>query len=322
PVVASDINGDGLANDRAFVFDPAATQSASDSALAGGLRSLLASAPANARRCLARQLGIAAARNSCEGPWTSTMSASITSSYLHVLDGRYVVASLDFSNPLAGLDELLHGGDHLRGWGLSAVPDPTLYTVRGFDPASGRFEYLVNPRFGSTSPAASTLRAPFRVTLDLRVELGRPYRQKSFERFLEMAPLQQNHAPAPADTLSSRLSDEVGNYYDALLRLRDSLLLTPPQVRALAAANSAYQLRAKPVWDAIATYIESQRGHYDVNDIAHRVDDGVTRVLAIEREEIPRMRAVMTPGQLELVDIILAPLANSAKRRPPRPFLF
>jgi hypothetical protein len=52
------------------------------------------------------------------------------------------------------------------------------------------------------------------------------------------------------------------------------------------------------------------------------VDEGVTRVLAIEREEIPRMRAVMTPGQLELVDVILAPLANSAKRRPPRPFLF
>lgn len=250
------------------------------------------------------------------------MTASISSSYLHVLDGRYLVASLYFSNPLAGLDQLVHGSAHLRGWGVPAVPDPTLYTVRGFDPAAGRFEYLVNPRFGATSPAASTIRAPFRMTLDVRLELGRPIRRQSFERFLEMAPLQQNHAPAPVDTLSSRLSDEVGNYYDVLLRLRDSLLLTPAQVRTLAAANTAYQARAKVVWDEIAAYIDSQRGHYDVNDIAHRVDDGVTRVLAIEREEIPRMRALMTPGQLELVDVILGPLSKSAKRRPPRPFLF
>ncbi len=39
PIVAGDINGDGYANDRAFVFDPAKT---ADSALAAGMQSLLA----------------------------------------------------------------------------------------------------------------------------------------------------------------------------------------------------------------------------------------------------------------------------------------
>src|SRR5262249_23659162 len=48
PVVAGDVNGDGFANDRAFVFD------------------------GRSRACLQRQVGRIADRNSCEGPWTAT----------------------------------------------------------------------------------------------------------------------------------------------------------------------------------------------------------------------------------------------------------
>ena len=69
PLVGSDINGDGLANDRAFVFNPATT---ADANLARDLRTLLTTAPSQARDCLLRQTGTAAERNGCEGPWTST----------------------------------------------------------------------------------------------------------------------------------------------------------------------------------------------------------------------------------------------------------
>src|SRR5512143_3526419 len=65
PVVAGDINGDGYANDRAFVFDPAR---AGDSTLAAGMRSLLASGSSSARKCLAGQPRQMASRNSCPGP--------------------------------------------------------------------------------------------------------------------------------------------------------------------------------------------------------------------------------------------------------------
>ncbi|HLL80990.1 MAG TPA: carboxypeptidase regulatory-like domain-containing protein, partial [Longimicrobium sp.] len=58
PAVAGDVNGDGLGLDRAFVFDPAAV---SDPVLASGMEGVLREVPGYARRCLASQLGRAAA---------------------------------------------------------------------------------------------------------------------------------------------------------------------------------------------------------------------------------------------------------------------
>src|SRR6476619_7635951 len=52
PMVGTDINGDGLANDRAFVFAPTAT---TDTAAARGIRSLLASSSGRVRDCLLSQ---------------------------------------------------------------------------------------------------------------------------------------------------------------------------------------------------------------------------------------------------------------------------
>jgi hypothetical protein len=61
PMVGSDINGDGLANDRAFVLAPS---SSIDTAAAAGVRSLAASSSSRVRDCLLSQAGQVAARNS------------------------------------------------------------------------------------------------------------------------------------------------------------------------------------------------------------------------------------------------------------------
>src|SRR5437588_642981 len=66
PLVGSDVNGDGARNDRALVFDPVAT---ADTAVANGMRALLAGASPGARSCLQTQVGRVAARNSGTGPW-------------------------------------------------------------------------------------------------------------------------------------------------------------------------------------------------------------------------------------------------------------
>ena len=66
PMVSGDVNGDGMRNDRAFVFD---TAMASDPELASEMRALLASAPERARECLNAQLGHVVARNSCTTGW-------------------------------------------------------------------------------------------------------------------------------------------------------------------------------------------------------------------------------------------------------------
>lgn len=319
PIVASDINGDGYANDRAFVFDPAQV---ADASVSNGLRPLLASAPSQARDCLLRQIGNPAGRNSCEGPWTGTMNAALSTSQFHALGNRIFTASLNFTNPLAGLDQALHGGDHLHGWGTSAVPNPVLYTVRGFDPSNDRFQYVVNPRFGSTRSSETTLRAPFRVTLDVRIEMGEPIRETLFRRFLEISPIDKNHTPAPVDSLRSRLADHVGSYYQYFIRLRDSLLLTREQVERYQAADSVYQAKADVVWQELAEYIYARRDHPDLHDITDRLDKAFARVWAVQREEIPQLRAGLTAAQLELADLLLRPLAESKDRPPPRFVLF
>jgi hypothetical protein len=45
-------------------------------------------------------------------------------------------------------------------------------------------------------------------------------------------------------------------------------------------------------------------------------------VWTMQRAEIPHMRGVMTPAQLELVDILLKRLVDSAKRLPSHQFIF
>ena len=171
PMVGSDINGDGLANDRAFIYNP---NTVADPTLATGLRSLLASSTPNVRSCLVDQMGQGAARNSCEGPWTAALNARIGLSGRALHFGNRVDVGLNLANPLGGLDQLVHGANNLKGWGTPALPNPVLYTVRGFDPNTNNFLYNINPRFGSTSPTNSTIRAPFRMTLDVSVDIGRP----------------------------------------------------------------------------------------------------------------------------------------------------
>ena len=77
------------------------------------------------------------------------------------------------------------------------------YQVRGFDPATQRFQYQVNPRFGSSSLATSMLRTPFRVPLDLSIDLGRPAREQAFEQSIRLQPTMTG-TRAPRSRLSLR----------------------------------------------------------------------------------------------------------------------
>ncbi len=319
PLVASDINGDGYANDRAFIFDPAG--SATNPGLASGLRSVMASAPSQARNCLMRQLGTAARSNSCEGPWTGTMNAALTTSYFHV-GNRLYNASLNFINPLGGIDRLMHGDTHLRGWGTASPPNPILYSVRGFDLATQQYQYIVNSRFGSSRATETLVRAPFRISLDVRIELGETVREKQFRRFLEVSAIDKNHAAAPVDSLKRRLADLVPSYYEYFLRLRDSLLLTPAQVAAYVAADSTYKRKIDPLWRELALYIYERRDNPRIGEFATRAEAARRQAWAIQREEIPRLRAGLAPAQLELANMLMKTLIESSVRVPPGAVLF
>jgi hypothetical protein len=300
PIIATDVNGDGLANDRAFIFDPAHSL---DSAVANGIQALRTRGSASARSCITTQLGRAAGRNSCEGPWTASLNMNM------VLSGQTISHSLDrvdiglnFTNPLGGLDQLLHGSNNLKGWGTPAQPDPVLYNVRGFDPVGSRFLYEVNPRFGSTSPSSNTIRAPFRITLDVTVDVARPLPDQQLDRWLRPG---RGGRPGPkftVDQLVQRLQKNVPDPYGELLQQADSLLLTEAQRSRVQAARGAYRARVDSLWTGLAQYLASLPDAYDFDAASRRmnatIDDAWEFTRLAVREQYP---AILAPEQLSIL---------------------
>lgn len=169
PMVGGDINGDGARNDRAFIFGPAA---APDAEVASAMSRLLTDGSPGARACLEAQQGRVADRNSCTGPWQPSLEFQLN--YRPDWFGlqRRLTVSMTTVNLLGGIDQLLHGADNIRGWGQGARPDGTLLYVRGFDPQTQQFRYVVNERFGATGARGTAIRIPFQLGIQARYALG------------------------------------------------------------------------------------------------------------------------------------------------------
>lgn len=299
PMVGSDVNGDGLLNDRAFIFDPSRT---TDATLAGATRSLLASVPGRVRDCLTRQLQHAASRNSCEGPWTASLNAQLSFSTKMPRSNRDMNIALALVNPLGGLDQLLHGSDRLRGWGTPSVPDQVLYNVRGFDPSTNAFQYEVNPRFGITRPSATTQRSPFRVTLDVRFDIGTPMGQQQLDRWLRPGRAGRKGPRLTSAELKKRYQRNVPDPYDAILSESDSLLLAHDQADAITKAQTVYRQRVDSVWVALADYLADLGDNFDVKIALSRQEQAIGDVWEMSRLDVQRtLPSILSPVQLKLL---------------------
>lgn len=167
PLVGGDINADGARNDAAFVF-PATV---ADTAIANGLTRLFAASDA-AASCLKGQTGRVAQRNSCRGPWTSSLDLRATYTPQAAQLKRRLSFSVDAFNLPAGLDLFLHGSDDLHGWGQFSRPDNVLLYPVGFDPATQSYRYRVNEGFGQTRVSRTAQGSPFGVQLSARITFG------------------------------------------------------------------------------------------------------------------------------------------------------
>jgi hypothetical protein len=299
PMIAGDVNGDGMANDRAFIFDPATM---TDASLASATRTLLESSSPRVRNCLTRQMGRGAGRNSCEGPWTTSLNAELSYSGTMPITHQYGTIALAFSNPLGGLDQVLHGANHLRGWGTAAYPDQMLYTPVGFDAATNRFKYVINPRFGSTDPANTLLRAPFRVTLDIALTLGRPLDQQQIDRWIKPG---RGGRPGPkltANELERRYARSVPDPYKAILQESDSLLLTRDQFEALQSADKVYLTRIDSVWAGLGEYLAGLPDQYSLAEALKRQDSAVDAGWELTKLDVQRtLPSILSPIQLRLL---------------------
>ncbi len=262
PLIGSDINGDGARNDRAFIFDPAAT---SDSAVANGISRLLSGSSSRVRDCLRRQLGQIAGRNSCTRSWLPSLD--FQANFRPTAWGleRRLTLSVIAVNSLAGADQLLHG-NALRGWGQPNRPDPTLLYVRGFDPVSERYLYQVNERFGNTTASRQVFRVPFQLALQGRFTIGPDRTRERLQGLFGAGGRRGGEggegragaggAGATGGDMSARLERLMPNPIGQIIALKDSLQLSESQLSALQLVADTLKARTDSLGATIRAMVE------------------------------------------------------------------
>lgn len=293
PTVAGDINGDGYSNDRAFVYDP---MKVSDPLFAAGLQELYASLPGSARKCLERQFGRVAERNSCRAPWSSSASLSFTLDRAKFRMPPRASLSFSVANPLGAADLAINGSGKLKGWGQNPFPDQSLLYVRGFDPQAKRYRYEVNQRFGQTRPQFLTLRAPVSMTLAMRVDLG-PTRER--QRLVQELNTGRRAPGLPMGLNATRAfgAGSISNPIAAILRQQDSLHLTPRQSDSLAAMNRTYAYQTDSIWTPVAKFLVALPAQYAQSQALDRYKRARLAQIDLMLTFAPAVTELLTPGQ-------------------------
>jgi hypothetical protein len=268
PRVAGDINGDGaFSNDRPFIFDPA--DPTIDPALAAAMQTLLDDGSPIARDCLGAQLGRFAGLGSCRGPWTlAANSVNMTFNAMKLRLPQRASIQLTLSNPLGGLDMLVHGSENIHGWGRPAQPDQTLLYVRGFDAENKRFRYDVNQRFGSTRPQQSIGRfSPVTLQALVRLDVGPPQEQQLLIQALNRGRRDNGVMMTEAQIKSQYITGGIVNPMTTMLRQADLLKLTVPQADTISYMNRWFTLRLDSLWTPVAKHFAALPTDYNESEV-------------------------------------------------------
>jgi hypothetical protein len=296
PMVGGDINGDGNANDRAFIFAP----TVADTAIANGMQALLASGSKSAQSCLSSQIGKLAGRFSCQGPWISNASMSITFNPIKVRMPQRAALSFQLSNPLGAADMIVNG-DNLKGWGQTPVPDAQLLYVRGFTPGSGTtpasYRYEVNRRFGATNPAFNQFRTPVTLTALLRFDVGPTRERQMLTQQLDRGRRTQGNK-VPEQLLRAMFGNGgIPNPMAAILRDQDTLKLTSKQADSIATLNRGYVIALDQIWSPLVKDFALLPDRFEHDEVYHRYIVARKKTVDLLKATSPKIRKILTEEQ-------------------------
>jgi len=293
PMVAGDINGDGINNDRAFVFGAGGSQ---DTSLAAGMMSLERGASKSIRDCLTRQSGRIAGPGTCHTAWSPSLDLSLRYQALGNVNSRRLTVMLTASNVTAGLDYLLHGPSQIRGWGQFPDPDATLLEVRGFNAEDRAFVYAVNPHFGQPLQGG-LLRLPFRLTLQARVTFG------SDPRYQPLLSAIRSQLSNMRSSLRASVEGFVHNVPDVTLQLAaedtGSLRLTLRERRDLRLLADSLKPIMQASVDSLVASLQ-ERGPVTAARSA-RLQERVLQAQKAMQAAIDGTRRLLTPEQWRLI---------------------
>lgn len=324
PMVAGDVNGDGMRNDRAFVFDAATT---SDTELGSQMRALLDAAPTRARDCLLAQVGRVAARNSCNSGWRFQPDISFNVRLpTNRLPTRRNVSLWDRLELSVRADNIVGALLRLvdveipRGWGRSSTaPDQTLLHVEGFDPMTQQFRYRVNQQFGDMTDRARTRRnrlggGAFRVQLGGQLKFGGPS-QSSMAEQLGFIPGRGEPA-LTVERAKDLLRRQAADPIDLLRARQDSLALTADQLAQLGTISRDFGARVDSAITPLAEYVVSEGKKLKDAELQRRLAKLIPGMQVLLRDALSRALAVLTDEQRARVPALVR-LANTESRKPP-----
>jgi hypothetical protein len=218
-------------------------------------------------------------------------------------------ATLSFAvtNPLGAADLMLHGENHLHGWGQNVFPDQSLLFVRGFDPVNKRYLYDVNQRFGATSTALSAFRTPVTLTAMMRIDIGPSRERQMLTQQLDRSRTTQG-TKAPENMLKIMYGTAgIPNAMAGILRQADTLKLTGKQADSLATLNRWYLIRLDSIWSPVSKYLAELPDRYDQGEAYARYKQAREASVDILIKLVPHIRGLLTPEQRRrLPDFLLA----------------
>ncbi len=286
PRADRDLNGDGAANDAAFVPVDRAAEWASAS-------------PAAVRSCIRNTAGTVIAPNACAGPWSvsSMLMAQIPGPKLGLPRGMEV--TLQVTNPTA---LLARGGGGNVTFGGAAWVDPTLVRVTGFDPAAQRFRTERLQGFGRAVGLSRTVTDPVRIAISLRIPLGR----SAFDRRMDetVAILATDTSAAMRTRVAENVFGYLPNIPEVFLKQIPRLQLTREQREALEALDAE--------WKTITPRAAAQLSARDARDpLARRalLEARAVAVADVQRIML-QVRQLLTSSQLAVLEPYEATLLN------------
>ena len=292
PMVAQDINGDGLANDRAFIPNPATLP---NTQVARDLQSLLQGASGNVRECLGSQLGTIAATNSCQTGWFARLDVAMDAAPTGVLGmGDRWRVTAQVLNAGSGVVRLLHLQNTALGRGqASAVIDQRLLYVIGFDSVAHQHQYRVNQQFGQ--PINGRALGALELQVGAQVSLG--------IRSSALPPRPRPPLAGDSRDSAARVHDDLVSRFigpdpiQALLAVRDSLGLTDDQTLGIRTVAQIYVTRRDSILAPIVAFAVAQGDRLTADDLRARMQAVMAPLEELGRSSRQRAVSFLTASQ-------------------------
>ena len=182
--------------------------------------------------------------------------------------------------------------------------------MRGFDPATRRYRYEVNERFGATRPQFSTLRSPVTLTASVRIDLGPTRERQNLSQQLSYGRSQPG-AKYPATLYRTSVTSTALNPMSTILRTQDTLRLSSLQADSIASMNRRYNYQADSIWTPVATYLAGLPNEYDEGAAYQRFLDARLAQVDLLVRLVPVIRALLTDEQRRKLPASVASLLDT-----------